>query len=86
MWGVSTGSWIWVSRRNLIQDFRRTYVVFIDGNPVGRVAPYRTGRFEVSPGWHRVWARLPKSGVACIGDVVLNVTPGEVRRVRTGFH
>lgn len=80
---VSGDGAIWVSRRNLVQDLTRRYVVFIDGDDVGRLSAYRTAKFEVSPGWHRVWARLPGTGGAAVGDVVVNVRPGEVRRVRT---
>lgn len=72
-----------VSRRNLVQDLSRRYVVFIDGIKVGTVAPYRTAVFEVAPGWHRVWARLPGTGDTALGDVVVNVKTGAVRRVRT---
>lgn len=74
---------IWVSKRNFTQDLSHRYVVFIDGEAVGTVAPYRTGQFEVRPGWHRVWARLPDTGDTAMGDVVINVKPGQVRRVRT---
>src|ERR1700722_8826619 len=72
-----------VSRRNLVQDFRRRYVVFIDGAPVGHLAPYRTSRFEVAPGQHRVWARRPDTGDAAEGDVVVNIEPGEICRLST---
>jgi DivIVA domain-containing protein len=78
-----SSSAIWVSRRNLVQDCSRRYVIFIDEIRVGAVAPYLTGRYDVTPGWHRVWARLPGTGDAAMGDVLINVKPGEVRRVRT---
>ena len=74
---------IWVSRRNFVQDLRHRYLVYIDGNVVGELPPYRTGRYQVPAGFHRVWARRTHMPDAILGDVVINVLPGEIRRVRT---
>ena len=74
---------IWVSRRNFVQDLRHRYLVYIDGNVVGELPPYRTGRYEVPSGFHRVWARRTNTPNATLGDVVINVERGKVRRVRT---
>lgn len=74
---------IWVSRRNFVQDLRHRYLVYIDGNVVGELPPYRTGRYQVPPGFHRVWARRTNMPPAVLGDVVINVQPQQVRRVRT---
>jgi hypothetical protein len=74
---------IWVSRRNFVQDIGHRYLVYIDGTPAGELPPYRTGRYQVAAGFHRVWARRTHSSNVAMGDVVINVQPGEVRRVRT---
>ncbi|MGH9055863.1 MAG: DivIVA domain-containing protein [Acidimicrobiales bacterium] len=60
-----------------------SYDVFVDGEIVGPVKPYRTARFAVSSGPHRVWARLQGTGDAAMGDVVIRVRPGTERRVAT---
>jgi hypothetical protein len=74
---------IWVSRRNFIQDLTHRYLVYIDGTVVGELPSYRTAWYQVPAGFHRVWAKLPHRNPAPVGDVVVNVRPGEVRRVRT---
>jgi len=74
---------IWVSRRNFTQDIAHKYLVYIDGIPVGELSTYRTGRYEVPPGFHRVWARRAPSNPVALGDVVIKVQSGEVRRVKT---
>ena len=51
---------IWVSRRNFLQDFSVRYFVYIDGHVVGELPPYRTGRYMVPAGFHRVWAKRRK--------------------------
>jgi hypothetical protein len=74
---------IWVSRRNFIQDLTHRYLIYIDGNVVGELSCYRTARYEVPTGFHRVWAKRTNRNPAPVGDVVVNVLPGEVRRIRT---
>lgn len=72
---------IWVSRRNFVQDFAVRYFVYIDGHVVGELPPYRTGRYEVATGFHRVWAKRRNANPAAVGDVVIKVSPGQVRRL-----
>ena len=73
---------IQVARRTLIQDNVRRYLVFIDDAPIGQLWPFQTGRYEVSAGRHQV--RLSISGSTAESDaVVVDVSPGVVRRLRT---
>jgi hypothetical protein len=74
---------IWVSRRNLVQDLTHRYLVYIDGNVVGELPAYRTAKYEVAAGRHRVWARRPDMPPAQLGDILVHVHPNEIRRVRT---
>jgi hypothetical protein len=72
---------IQVARRTLIQDNVRRYLVFVDDAPVGQLWPFQTGKYEVPAGRHQV--RLSISGSTAESDeVVVDVTPGSVRRLR----
>lgn len=71
-----------VARRTLLVDLIRRYLVFIDDIPVGQLWARQTGRYPVRPGRHIV--RLCVQGAtADSGDVVIDVAPGAVRRLRT---
>jgi len=71
-----------VSRRTLIVDLVRPYLVFIDDAPVGRLWARQTRRYTVRPGRHIVRLCVQAS-TADSGDVVVEVAPASLRRLRT---
>jgi len=67
----------------MIQDLVRRYTVFIDDKPVGYLWAFQTGRYEVSPGAHRVRLAMPATGTASSDDVTVDVAAGEISALRT---
>ena len=74
---------ITVARRTVVQDAVRRYTVFIDEQPVGYLSAFQTGRYEVSPGVHRVRLAMPNTGTASSDNVAVEVPAGGVRSLRT---
>jgi hypothetical protein len=70
-----------VARRNAWQDALVRYSVLIDGEVVGTLWPWRTGRYPTAPGRHVV--RLRGGGRGSSADVVVNVRAGGTEKLRT---
>ena len=74
---------ITIARRTILQDLVRRYTVFIDGQGVGHLSAFQTGRYEVSAGHHRVRLALSATGTASSDDVPVDVPAGAVCPLRT---
>lgn len=61
------------------RDRLRSYVVEVDGSPIGEVAPGDQVRIQLSPGSHHVAARIDWTGS---DPVEVNIVPGESTRLR----
>lgn len=72
-----------VSRRTVLQDLARSYVVTIDGEPVGRLRAFQTSHLSVSPGVHRLRLTMPSTGSASSDDLIVDLAAGEIRTFRT---
>jgi len=81
----STMATIVVKRRNVLQDAVRSYTVFIDGAPVGKLWAFQTKGFPVSPGRHEVQLRIVNTGRSCSEVLAVDAKPGDRLVFRTHF-
>ncbi len=72
-----------VARRNLVTGLVSPFSVFIDGELVGRLRPFATGHYVVTPGRHRLNVRIGKRTMPTKPQVEIEVGPGEVRAFHT---
>jgi hypothetical protein len=71
-----------VVRRVALQDAVRSYTVFIDDNPRGKIWAFRTGDFPVSPGHHTLQLRIVGTGVSESAKFDVDVAAGQTRVFR----
>jgi hypothetical protein len=71
---MSTGE-IVVKRRNVLQDAVRSYTVFIDDKPVGKMWAFQTKSFEVSSGAHQLQLKIVHTGKSCSDIFPVEVAP-----------
>lgn len=74
-----------VKRRNVLQDAARSYTVFIDGSPVGRMWAFQTKSFEVAPGTHSLQLKIFDTGRSCSDIFQVDVVPAGRLVFRTHF-
>lgn len=74
---------IHIQRRQLMQDLLRRYTVYIDGNQVGKLRPFATGRYMVAAGPHCVELRIGVAGYSGSDVLSVDVATAEVRKIRT---
>lgn len=72
-----------VVRRPALQDAVRSYTVFIDDSPVGKIGAFRQARFPVAPGHHTLQLRIVGTGTSESAAFSLEVAPGETKVFRT---
>jgi DivIVA domain-containing protein len=72
-----------IARRNLITGLVRSFSVFIDGERVGRLWPYGTGRYLVLPGRHQISLRTGKRTMPAKPLADFQIAVGEVRTFHT---
>jgi hypothetical protein len=72
-----------IKRRTWIQDLVRKYTVFLDGSPVDKLWAFQTGKYQVTPGTHRIRLGIIGTGTASSADVDVNVGPGDTVVLRT---
>jgi hypothetical protein len=68
---------ITIRRRNLVQDVVRSYTVFIDNTPVGKMWAFQTKTFAVAPGRHEVQLKIINTGRSCSDVFLVMVKPGD---------
>jgi DivIVA domain-containing protein len=74
---------ITIARRNLLTGLVSPFSVFIDGELVGRLRPFATGQYVVTPGRHRVNVRIGKRTMPTKPQVEIEIGAGEVRTFHT---
>lgn|GEM_PF-6210685 len=72
-----------VKRRTILQDSGRSYTVFIDGRPRGKLWAFQTKSYEVAPGKHSVRLAIINTGTASSDTLHVDVIPGQTRTLRT---
>jgi hypothetical protein len=72
-----------VIRRAALQDAVRSYTVLVDDDPVGKIGPFGSGDFPVSPGHHTLQLRLPGTGDSGSAKLDVDVLDGQVRIFHT---
>ena len=72
-----------VKRRTWIQDLVRSYTVFVDGVPVGKLWALQTGVYRVTPGPHKVRLAIINTGTASSGDIAVDARAGYIQVLRT---
>jgi hypothetical protein len=77
------GCFVVIKRRTILQDLVRSYTVFVDSVPVGKLWAFQTGRYAVTPAMHRVRLAIVNTGTAASADVDVDVPVGETRVLRT---
>lgn len=81
---IPNAGYVTLSRKTVIQDLARRYVVFIDGMRVGRIGPFQTKTFELTPGVHKL--KLEVSLASNSGDIEISIAAGEKRTFVTRGH
>jgi hypothetical protein len=64
-----------VKRRTLIQDLVRSYTVTVDGQPVGKLWQFQTGRYEVSVGPHTTRLAIVETGTSASNVLTFDAAP-----------
>ena len=74
--GASDSGVIVVQRRTLLQDAVRSYMVFVDRAPVGKIWAFQTKQYHVTPGIHTARLAIINTGTASSDDVEVTVPEG----------
>jgi hypothetical protein len=72
-----------VIRRTMVQDLARRHTVIIDDNPVGKLAAFQTGTYDVAPGTHKVRMAILVTGSSTSAEIEVTLGAGETKRLRT---
>jgi hypothetical protein len=72
-----------VKRRTILQDVARSYSVFIDGQIVGELWPFQTGRYRVTPGSHTVRSAIINTGTSSSDALKIEATVGSTTIIQT---
>ena len=67
--------YIVIKRRYLLQDAARSYTVFIDGEPLGKMWALQMKSFTVVPGHHELQLKIVGAGRSCSDVFKVDVSP-----------
>lgn len=81
--GSGAGSRIVIKRRTVVQDLVRSYTVFIDGKPAGKLWAFQTGRYDVAPGKHTVRLAIVGTGTAASANIEIRTSEQAETVLRT---